>query len=41
MAQTAKGKKMVYVHPYTTKDGTEVSAFYRSTPNTSKGEKKK
>lgn len=40
MAQTSSGKKKVYVHPYTTKNGTQVPPHYRSTPNTSNGEKK-
>lgn len=41
MAQTDEGKKKVYVHEYTNKDGTKVSAHYRSTPHNSDGVKKK
>jgi hypothetical protein len=37
MAETAKGKKIVYVHPYVRADGTKVPAHERSTPDTSKG----
>jgi hypothetical protein len=37
MAETAKGKKIVKVHPYTRADGTKVPAHDRSTPDTSKG----
>ncbi len=40
MAQTSSGKKKVYVHPHEKEDGTKVKPHYRSTPNTSKGEKK-
>lgn len=41
MAQTAAGKKKVYVHAHTTKSGTQVAPHYRSTPSTSSGKKKK
>ena len=41
MAETSEGKKKVYVHPYKTKEGTTIPQHYRSTPNTSKGPKKK
>ena len=37
MAETEKGKKIVYVHPYKRTDGTRVPAHERSTPDTSKG----
>ena len=37
MAETEKGKKIVYVHPYKRADGTRVPAHERSTPHTSKG----
>jgi hypothetical protein len=37
MAETEKGKKIVYVHPYKRADGTRVPAHKRSTPDTSKG----
>ena len=40
MAETKKGKKKVYVHPYEKEDGTQVNTHYRSTPNTSSGAKK-
>lgn len=39
MAKTGDGKKKVYVHPHIKEDGTEVRPHYRSTPNTSSGEK--
>lgn len=39
MAQTAEGKKKVYVHEYTKDDGTKVKQHYRSNPFTSKGKK--
>lgn len=39
MAKTADGKKKVYVHAYETEDGKKVGTHYRSTPNTSNGEK--
>jgi hypothetical protein len=38
MAETAKGKKVVYVHTYTRDNGTRVPAHERSTPTTSSGE---
>ena len=41
MAETADGKKRVYQHGYTTKDGTKVPPVYRSTPRTSTGKKGK
>lgn len=41
MAKTDAGKKKVYVHGYTTSNGKTVPTHYRSTPNTSDGEKKK
>jgi len=37
MAETAKGKKIVYVHSYVRADGTKVPTHERSTPETSKG----
>jgi hypothetical protein len=37
MAETKKGKKIVYVHPYVRADGTKVPAHERSTPDTSTG----
>lgn len=37
--KTADGKKKVYVHAYETEDGKKVGTHYRSTPNTSNGEK--
>ncbi len=37
MAETAKGKKIVYVHSYIRADGTKVPTHERSTPDTSKG----
>jgi hypothetical protein len=37
MAETSKGKKMVYVHGHTREDGTKVPPYYRSTPDTAKG----
>ncbi len=37
MAETEKGKKIVYVHLYKRADGTRVPAHERSTPHTSKG----
>lgn len=40
MAKTEEGKKKVYVHGHTKDDGTKVKTHYRSTPNTSHGEKK-
>ena len=39
MAETAEGKKKVYVHGHTKDDGTKVKNHYRSTPNTSSGKK--
>ena len=39
MAETEKGKKIVYVHPYKRADGTRVPAHERSTPDTSRGQK--
>ncbi len=33
MAKTNGGKKIVRVHPYTKKDGTQVKGHGRSTPN--------
>lgn len=39
MAETGKGKKVVYVHPYTRADGSKVPAHERSTPHTSRGAK--
>jgi hypothetical protein len=39
MAETGKGNKRVYVHPYKRPDGTEVPEHYRSTPDTSTGRK--
>lgn len=41
MAKTGEGKKKVYVHEHTKEDGTKVKTHYRSTPNTSKGTRKK
>lgn len=41
MAETAEGKKKVYVHPHKREDGTKVKRHYRSTPNTSSGKKSK
>lgn len=41
MAETANGKKVVYVHPYTRSDGTRVPAHERSTPRTSHGQARK
>ncbi len=40
MAETEKGKKIVYVHPYNREDGTRVPAHERSTPTTSRGVKR-
>lgn len=40
MAKTSEGKKKVYVHEHTKEDGTKVKTHYRSTPNTSSGEKR-
>ena len=40
MAETEKGKKIVYVHPYQRTDGTRVPAHERSTPRTSSGAKR-
>ena len=40
MAQTAEGKKKVYVQGHTKDDGTKVKTHYRSTPSTSTGKKK-
>lgn len=40
MAETADGKKKVYVHSHIKDDGTAVRTHYRSTPNTSNGKKK-
>ena len=40
MAETAKGKKVVYVHPYTRDNGTRVPAHERSTPTTSSGKER-
>lgn len=43
MAETEKGKKIVYAHPYTREereDGTRVPAHERSTPTTSSGVKR-
>lgn len=37
MAETERGKKVVYVHPYKRQDGTTVPAHERSTPSTSTG----
>jgi hypothetical protein len=37
MAETAKGKKIVWVRGYTRADGTKVPTHERSTPETSKG----
>lgn len=37
LAETGKGKKVVYVHPYQREDGTRVPAHDRSTPSTSRG----
>jgi hypothetical protein len=37
MAETEKGKKIVYVHPYQRDDGSRVPAHERSTPSTSRG----
>jgi len=39
MAETADGKKKVFVHPYKKDDGTKVDTHYRSTPKTSTGKK--
>jgi hypothetical protein len=39
MAETEKGKKLVYVHPYKRQDGTTVPAHERSTPSTSHGQR--
>jgi hypothetical protein len=39
MAETGKGKKVVYVHAYSRADGTPVPAHERSTPHTSRGTK--
>jgi hypothetical protein len=39
MAETSKGKKVVYVHAYTRQDGARVPAHDRSTPRTSTGAK--
>ena len=39
MAETEKGKKLVYVHPYERQDGTTVPAHERSTPSTSHGQR--
>lgn len=41
MAETAEGKKKVYVHPHEKEDGTKVKPHYRSTPSTSSGKKSK
>ncbi|WP_304337250.1 hypothetical protein [Capnocytophaga leadbetteri] len=41
MAETAEGKKKVYVRPHQKEDGTEVKRHYRSTPSTSSGKKSK
>ena len=41
MAETAKGKKIVWVHGYTRADGTKVPTHERSTPDTSKGAAKR
>ncbi len=38
MAETERGKKVVYIHPYKRQDGTAVPAHERSTPNTSHGQ---
>jgi hypothetical protein len=38
MAETERGKKVVYVHPYKRQDGTTVPAHDRSTPSTSHGQ---
>jgi hypothetical protein len=38
MAETERGKKVVYVHPYKRQDETTVPAHERSTPNTSHGQ---
>ena len=40
MAETEKGKKIVYLHPYKREDGTRVPAHERSTPTTSSGVKR-
>jgi hypothetical protein len=40
MAETQKGKKVVYVHPYKRADGSQVPAHERSTPTTSRGVKR-
>jgi hypothetical protein len=40
MAETAKGKKIVYVHPFQRADGSRVPAHERSTPTTSMGMKR-
>ena len=40
MAETEKGKKIVYVHPYKRADGSRVPAHERSTPITSRGVKR-
>lgn len=37
MAETERGKKVVYVHPYKQQDGTTVPAHERSTPSASTG----
>ena len=37
MAETEKGKKIVYVHPCKRADGTRLPAHERSTPDTSRG----
>lgn len=37
MAETEKGKKIVYVHPYKRADRTRVPSHDHSTPDTSKG----
>jgi hypothetical protein len=38
MAETEKGKKIVYVHQYKRTDGTTVPTHERSTPTTSRGQ---
>lgn len=39
MAETERGKKVVYVHTYKRQDGSTVPAHERSTPNTSRGQR--
>ena len=41
MAETASGKKIVWVRGYTRADGTKVPTHERSTPDASKGAAKR